>query len=95
MQSLESIPTWFSDYLAISLAAGQAILSLIVILTAMIPILYLNRDRKGFIIELFVFFFMEVFLVGIGWLSFWILIATVALMAIGIATLGTGMITGD
>lgn len=95
MQSLESIPTWFSDYLDISLEAGQAILSLIVILAAMIPILYLNRDRKGFVIELFVFFFLEVFLVGIGWLGFWILIATVALMAIGIASLGTGMITGD
>ena len=95
MQSFESVPTWFSDYLGITLEAGQTLLSLVVILTGLLPVLYLNRDRKGFLIELFVFFFLEVFLVGIGWLSFWILIATVALMAIGIASLGTGMITGD
>jgi hypothetical protein len=37
----------------------------------------------------------ECLLVGLGWMPFWILIATVGMMAIAIASLGTGVATGE
>ena len=39
-------------------------------------------------------FLTEAFLVGIGWLPFWLLIATVAVLAFGVASLGTSAVTG-
>ena len=92
--SLEDIPTYFSDFLDISLEAGQALLSVVVILTVLLPTLILLRNRKGIVIELFLFVLIESFLVGIGWLPFWLLIATVAIMAFGIATLGVNAVVG-
>lgn len=94
MQSIEDIPTWFSDAFGISLEAAQVILSIVVILAVILPILFLSRNRKGFIIEIVLLFLTESFLVGIGWLPFWLLIATVALMALAIASLGTQVVTG-
>ncbi len=94
MLSLESVPTWFSDFLNISLEAGQAILSIVVILAVLLPIMYLSRNRRGFVIEIILFFLTEAFLVGIGWLPFWLLIATVAMMALAIASVGTKVVTG-
>ena len=92
--SLEDIPTYFSDFLDISLEAGQAILSIVVILAVLLPVLILLKNRKGIVIELFLFVLLEAFLVGIGWLPFWLLIATVAIMAFGIAALGTNAVVG-
>ena len=92
--SLEDIPTYFSDFLDISLEAGQALLSVVVILTVLLPVMYLSRNRKGFVLELFLFLILEAFLVGIGWFPFWLLIATVALMAFGIAAIGTDAVVG-
>ena len=42
IMSLESIPTYFSDFMDISLEAGQAILSIIVILAVLLPTMYLS-----------------------------------------------------
>lgn len=92
--SLESIPTYFSDFLDISLEAGQAILSIVVILAVLLPIMFLSRNRNGFVIEIVMLVLTESFLVGIGWLPFWLLIATVAVLAFGIASLGTKAVTG-
>jgi len=92
--SLEDIPTYFSDFLDISLEAGQAILSIIVILSVLLPVMILLKNRKGIVIELFLFVLIESALVGIGWLPFWLLIATVAIMAFGIAALGTNAVVG-
>lgn len=92
--SLESVPTYFSDFLNISLEAGQAILSLVVILAALLPAMYLSRGSKSTIVEIVVLFIAEAFLVGIGWLPFWLLIATVAVLAFGVAALGTDAVTG-
>jgi hypothetical protein len=39
-------------------------------------------------------FLVELLLVGITWLPFWVLIATVAVMAIAIALLGTNVVMG-
>ena len=92
--SLESIPTYFSDFMDISLEAGQAILSIFVILAVLLPTMFLSRDRKSTIIEIVMLVLTESFLVGIGWLPFWLLIATVAVLAFGIAALGTQAVTG-
>jgi len=92
--SLEDIPTYFSDFLDISLEAGQAILSTVVILAILLPTLILLRNRKGVAIELMLFVLVESFLVAIGWLSFWLLIATVVIMAFGIANIGSNAVLG-
>ena len=88
MQSLESIPTWFSDFFDITLESGQVILSGMIIFAVLLPIMYLNRDRKGHVIEVLVLFLLEAVLVGIQWLSYWVLIGTIAMMALAIAFLG-------
>lgn len=92
--SLESIPTWFSDFTGTSLEAAQVILSLCVILTVLLPIMLLSRNRQGFTIEMIMLFLSMCLLVGIGWLPFWILIATVAVLAFAVASLGTDAVTG-
>jgi cell division protein FtsX len=92
--SLESIPTWFSDTMDISLEAAQAVLSIAVLLAVLLPIMYLSRNRRGFVIEIVMIFLSESLLVGIGWLPFWLLIATVCVLALAIALLGTRLVTG-
>jgi len=94
MQSLESIPTWFSDTMNITLEAAQMILSVSVILAILLPTMYLARGTRAITIEIVMLFLAESLLVGIGWLPFWILIATVAVMALAIASLGTKVVTG-
>ena len=93
--SLESIPTWFSDTLVITLEAAQAILSIVVILAVLLPTLYLSRGSGSFTLTLVMFFLTEAMLVGIGWLPFWLLIATVAVLALAVAIIGTGAVTGE
>jgi O-antigen ligase len=90
--SLEDIPTLFSDYLEISLEAGQVLLSIIVILAIVLPTMYLSKGNRT--AEIIMLFLAEALLVGIGWLPFWLLIATVAMMALAIAALGTKTVTG-
>lgn len=94
LQSLESVPTWFADYTGISLGAAQAIISIVVILAVLLPTMYLSRGNKSTIVEIVMLFLTEGFLVAIGWLPFWLLVATVALMAMAVATLGTRVVTG-
>jgi hypothetical protein len=92
--SLEDVPTWFSDAMGISLEAAQVILSIVVILAVLLPVFYLARARRGIMIELVLFYLTESLLVGIGWMPFWILITTIAIMAIAVALLGTRIVTG-
>jgi len=92
--TLEEIPTWFSDAMGISLEAAQVILSIVVILAVLLPTMYLARGTRAILIEVVMLFLCEAFLVGIGWLPFWVLIATVAIMALAIASLGTNIVTG-
>lgn len=94
LQSLESVPTWFSDYFDISLEAGQSVLSLIVILSVLLPIMYFNRERQGFTIEIIMILLLEAFLVGIGWLPFWLLITTVAVLSIAVAKVMSEVVSG-
>ena len=95
MQSLESIPAWFADAMDINLATAQTILSIVVLLTILLPTMYLSRGSKSTILELVMLFLTECLLVGIGWMPFWVLIATVAVMAMAIAFLGTKLVTGE
>ena len=92
--SLEDIPTYFSDFMDITLEAAQAILSIVVILAVLLPTMYLSKGKRSVIIEIVMLFLTEAFLVGIGWLPFWLLIATVAVLAMAIASLGTKVVTG-
>ena len=94
MQSLESIPTWFGDFTGISLEAAQMILSISVILAILLPTMYLARGSNAITIEIIMLFLSMSALVGIGWLPFWILIATVSVLALAIASLGTKVVTG-
>ena len=94
MQSLEDIPAYFADFMGISLEAAQVILSIVVILAVLLPTMYLARGTRAITIEIVMLFLCECLLVGIGWLPFWILIATIAVMAIAIAMLGTKIVTG-
>lgn len=96
MQSIESIPTWLSDYLDITLETAQAILSIAVIFAVLLPVMYLSvkMEASSNMPIILTFFLVESVLVGIGWLSFWILIATVALLAAGVATLGSRAVLG-
>lgn len=91
--SLESIPTYFSDYMDITLEAAQVILSIVVILAVLLPIMYLSKGNRT--VEIIMLFLSMTLLVGIGWAPFWLLIASAAMMALAIATLGVNAVVGD
>lgn len=91
---LDSIPSWLASAWDISEASAQVILSLVVIFSLLIPVMILARGKNGVTIQLLTFFMAEAFLVGIGWLPFWMLIATVAMMSLAMAYLGKSAITG-
>jgi hypothetical protein len=91
--SLESIPTYLSDALDISLEAAQVILSIVVIFSLLLPVVIVTRGKSTMVYTITIFL-TEAFLVGVGWLPFWILIATVAMMALAVATLGVDAVVG-
>jgi len=93
LQGLEEIPDWLSDTWGISLEASQVILSITVIMAVLLPIFYMTRGR-GVIFPLITFFLVEALLVGIGWLSAWVMVGTVCIMALAIATIGSDAVTG-
>ena len=92
--SLEDIPSLVADAWGITEASAQVLLSIVVILSVLLPVMYLARGKRALTIEIVMIFLVECLLVGIGWLPFWILIATVAVMAVGIAYLGTAVVVG-
>lgn len=91
--SLENIPSLVADAWGITLASAQVLLSIVVMLAVLLPVMYLSKGKNTFAIVI-VIFLVECLLVGITWLPFWILIATVAVMAISIALLGTNIVIG-
>jgi asparagine N-glycosylation enzyme membrane subunit Stt3 len=95
MQSLESIPTWFADYLDISLEAGQAILSIVVVSIVLLPYFYLSRGKdSNNLIPTAIFFLLSAFLVGIGWLPFWLLVFEITVVCLGVAVFGRKIVGG-
>lgn len=95
MQSLADIPSWMASAWGINETAAQLILSVTVILAFILPVLYMRHDRGGAVIELVMLFIAECLCVGLGWLSIWILVATIGVMAMSIAFFGSKVITGE
>lgn len=93
--SLEDIPEAFAEYFAINEGTAQMILSITVIFALLLPTMVLARGKNATMIYLIMLLFAELLCVGLGWMPFWILIATVGMMAIGIAFLSTGVVTGE
>lgn len=92
--SLEDIPSLVADAWGITVASAQVLLSIVVMLAVLLPVMYLSRGKRSITIEIVVVFLVECLLVGITWLPFWVLIATVAVMAIAVAFLGTSVVVG-
>lgn len=91
---VESIPTLLADFWDISLESAQVILSIIVILAVLLPLFVVTKGRNNLAIVVLLFL-SEALLVGIGWLPFWILIATVAVSALAIALFSSRLVTGE
>ena len=92
--SLEDIPTAFADFVGINEGTAQVILSVIVIFTILLPTMLLARGKDATLIYLMMTLLATVLLIGLGWMPFWILIAMVCMMAMGVAFLG-GKLTGE
>ena len=93
--SLEEIPLLFADAVGINEATAQVIMSIIVIFALLLPTMLLARGKNATMIYLIITLLAECLLVGIGWMPFWILIATIVFMAFGVATLGADAVLGD
>ena len=94
--TLEDIPSAFADAVGTNETTAGIIISVMVIFTLLLPTLYLGRDSKSLpMIAILVFFLAEAIVVGLGWLNAWVMFATVVLMAMGIALLGTKLVTGE
>jgi len=93
--SLEDIPSAFADAVGINEGTAQVILSIFVIFTLLLPTMLLARGKNATMIYLIMTLLAECLLVGLGWMPFWILIATIAMMAIGVAMLGSNVVTGE
>ena len=95
MQGIEEIPDWLSDAWGINLGTAQVIISIIVIFAMLLPTMYLARGKNATTIYLIMALLAECLLVGLGWMPFWVLIATVAMMAVAFALLGAKAVTGE
>ncbi len=93
---LEDIPSVFADAVGINDATAQLILSVAVIFALLLPTMYLGRNSKNItMITILVFFLAEAITVGLGWLDARVMVATGVLMAMGVAMLGTKLVTGE
>jgi cyanate permease len=92
---LEDIPQAFADAVGINEATAQVILSITIIFALLLPTMLLARGKNATTIYLIMLLMAELLLVGLGWMPFWILIATVAMMALAIAAIGTQAVTGE
>ena len=93
--SLEDIPEAFADFFGVNETTAQVILSIMVIFTLLLPTMILAKGKNATLLYLIMVLLAECLLVGLGWLSFWILIATVVMMAMGVAVIGTRAVTGE
>lgn len=91
---MEDWPQAFADYAGINLLSGQVILSIVVIFTFLLPVILLSKGKAPSIIYILTIFFAECLLVGIGWLNFWIMIASIVIMALGASKITTDLVTG-
>lgn len=92
---LEDIPYDFAEYMGINETTAQLILSITVIFMILLPTMILARGKNAIMIWLIMLFIGECIVLGLGWLPFWIMVMTIAVTVLGIATFGTSAITGD
>lgn len=93
--SLEDIPSAFAEAVGINVGTAQVILSIVIIFALLLPVMLLARGKNAITIYLIMILLGECLLVGLGWMPFWILIATIAMMALAIAVIGAGAVTGE
>ena len=93
MQGIEEIPEWLADAWLIDEAVAQVLLSIVVIFSILLPVMYLSKGKSPTLYMIFAFL-AECLLVGLGWMPLWVLIATVAVMAIAVAMLGADTVLG-
>ena len=93
--SLEDIPSALADFYGINEGTAQILLSIVVIFALLLPTMVLSRGKNATTIYLIMLLLAECLLVGLGWMPFWVLIATGAMMAVAIALLGTKVVTGE
>lgn len=93
--AIEDFPEAFADITGITEASAQVILSIIVLATVLLPVMYLSKGKKGTMLEAIFAFLTLTMLVGIGWAPFWLLITTMLVMAVVVAMFGTSAITGS
>ena len=93
--SLEDIPTVFAVFIGVNEGTAQMILSIVVIFSLLLPTMLLARGKNATMIYLISILFGELLCVGLGWMNFWVLVATASMMALGVATLGTRIVTGE
>lgn len=91
---ITDIPSWLAGAWSISEAVAQIILSIVVLAAILFPVLYLARGKNATMIYVITLFLTECFLVGVGWLPFWVLIATVTMGAFSVAMIGSKAVTG-
>ena len=92
---LEDIPSALADFFSINEGTAQVLLSISVIFALLLPTMVLAKGKNATTIYLIMLLLAESLLVGLGWLPFWILIATGAMMAVAIALMGTKVVTGE
>lgn len=92
---LEDIPSAFADTVGINEGTAQLILSIAVIFALLLPTMILARGKNVTMIYLIMLLLGELICVGLGWMPFWVLIATVSMMALAIALLGARAVTGE
>lgn len=93
--ALEDIPAALASVTGMSEAAAQVMLSVVMVLAALLPVMYLSRGKKGTTLEVVTIFLMLTLLVGIGWAPFWLLIMACMVVAFVAASFGTDAITGS
>lgn len=91
---ITDIPSWLASAWSISEGVAQIILSITIILAVMLPVFLLARGRTAPTIYIMLFFLIEAFLVGVGWMPFWILLGTLVMAALAVAIIGTKAVTG-
>lgn len=91
---ITEIPSWLGSAWGISVGVAQIILSITVILAVMLPVFLVARGKTAPTVYLILIFLIEAFLVGVGWMPFWILIGTILMGALAAAQLGSKAVTG-
>ncbi len=92
--SLEDIPESFGTFFGITETTAQLILSIAVIFMFLMPTMILAKGKNATTVWLIMVVFGELVCLSLGWLPFWVLIATVGVMAISISMLGTRVVVG-